>query len=89
VICHTIKTEIAYGKFWKRRTIIFSFLFYKNSVALIFRRFGFPAFPSFFQISKIFQLMVQLFQPRQLLQLQLFQLFGIGSHVPLQVRPHK
>ena len=35
----------------------------------------FPAFPSFFQISKIFQLMVQLFQPPQLLQLQLFQLF--------------
>lgn len=31
----------------------------------------FPAFPSFFQISKIFQLMVQLFQPPQLLQLPL------------------
>lgn len=34
----------------------------------------FPAFSSFFQISKIFQLMVQFFQPLQPLQLQLFQL---------------
>lgn len=49
----------------------------------------FPAFSSFFQISKIFQLMVQLFQPPQLLQLQLFQLFGAGPHVSPQVRPHK
>lgn len=47
----------------------------------------FPAFSSFFQISKIFQLMVQLFQPLQLLQLQLFQLFGIGPHIPPQARP--
>ena len=82
VIYHTIKTEIAYGKFWKRRTIISSFSFYKNLVALIFRRFSFPVFPSFFQISKISQLMVQLFQPLQLPQLQLFQLFGIGPYVP-------
>lgn len=44
MICHTIKTEIAYGKFWKRRTIISSFSFYKNLVALVFRRFSFPAF---------------------------------------------
>ena len=49
----------------------------------------FPAFPSFFQISKIFQLMVRLFQPPQLLQLQLFQLFGVGLYVSPQVRPHK
>lgn len=27
MICHTIKTEIAYGKFWERRTIISSFCF--------------------------------------------------------------
>lgn len=39
MICHTIKTEIAYGKFWKRRTIISSFCFgcwtYENLAALV------------------------------------------------------
>ena len=48
----------------------------KNLAASVFSDLTFPAFPSFFQISKIFQLMVQLFQPPQLLQLQLFQLFS-------------
>ena len=61
----------------------------KNLAASVFSDLTFPAFPSFFQISKIFQLMVQLFQPPQLLQLQLFQLFGVGPHVSPQVRPHK
>jgi hypothetical protein len=58
----------------------------KNLAASVLGGLAFPAFSSFFQISKIFQLMVQLFQP---LQLQLFQLFDVGPYVSPQVRPHK
>lgn len=48
MICHTIKTEIAYGKFWKRRTIISSFCFgcwtYKNLMSQFFRWSDFSSF---------------------------------------------